>query len=57
MQASSTRCYSGRRQVCGGPPHHDPERSNHRNGCRHRDLDTRIGTLDMAIPELRKDYY
>ena len=30
------------------------ERSNRRNGYRHRDLDTRTGTLDIAIPKLRE---
>jgi len=29
-------------------------RSNRRNGYRHRDLDTRVGTLDVAIPKLRE---
>ena len=31
-----------------------PERSNLRNGYRHRDLDTRVGTIDVAIPKLRE---
>ena len=26
------------------------ERVNHRNGYRHRDLDTRVGTIDVAVP-------
>ncbi|TQM61719.1 IS256 family transposase [Humibacillus xanthopallidus] len=30
------------------------ERINRRNGYRHRDLDTRAGTLDIAIPKLRE---
>tara|TARA_Y100000114_G_scaffold70928_2_gene64901 strand:- start:470 stop:751 length:282 start_codon:yes stop_codon:yes gene_type:complete len=30
------------------------ERTNRRNGYRHRDLDTRVGTLDVAIPKLRE---
>src|SRR5450759_2333257 len=30
----------------------DPERTNRRNGCRHRDLDTQVGTLDVALPKL-----
>jgi putative transposase len=34
-----------------------PERINQRNGYRHRDLDTRIGTLDVAIPKLREGSY
>jgi Transposase, Mutator family len=29
-------------------------RVNRRNGCRHRDMDTRIGTLDVAVPSLRE---
>ena len=34
-----------------------PERVNIRNGYRHRDLDTRVGTLDVAIPKLRQGTY
>lgn len=34
-----------------------PERTNQRNGYRHRDFDTRAGTLDVAIPKLRHDSY
>lgn len=30
-----------------------PERANTRNGYRHRDFDTRVGTMDVAIPNLR----
>ena len=30
------------------------ERTNRRNGYRHRDLDTRAGTIDVAIPKLRE---
>lgn len=33
------------------------ERTNRRNGYRHRDLDTRAGTLDVAIPKLREGSY
>jgi len=33
------------------------ERTNSRNGYRHRDLDTRVGTLDVAIPKLRQGTY
>jgi putative transposase len=29
------------------------EQANSRNGYRHRDLDTRVGTLDVAVPKLR----
>ena len=35
----------------------DAARTNSRNGYRHRDLDTRIGTLDVAIPKLREGSY
>ena len=38
--------------VCGAPygmP--SPDRVNVRNGYRHRDFDTRAGTLDLAIPQ------
>jgi putative transposase len=34
-----------------------PERVNTRNGYRHRDFDTRAGTLDVAIPKLRQGSY
>jgi putative transposase len=34
-----------------------PERVNSRNGYRHRDFDTRAGTLDLAIPKLRQGSY
>jgi putative transposase len=34
-----------------------PERVNSRNGYRHRDLDTRVGTVDVAIPKLRQGSY
>lgn len=30
------------------------DRVNRRNGYRHRDLDTRVGTLDVAVPKLRE---
>ena len=44
--------------VCGagwGQP--SPERVNRRNGYRHRDLDTRLGTIDVAVPKLRSGSY
>jgi hypothetical protein len=34
-----------------------PDRTNVRNGYRHRDFDTRAGTLDVAIPKLRQCSY
>ncbi|GMA18621.1 IS256 family transposase [Arsenicicoccus piscis] len=41
--------------VCGaGYNERSPERVNSRNGYRHRDLDTRVGTLDVAVPKLRQ---
>ena len=40
--------------VCGaGFGERTPERVNSRNGYRHRGLDTRVGTLDVAVPKLR----
>lgn len=45
-------------QVCGATYNTpDPERVNHRNGYRHRDFDTRVGTLDVAVPKLRQGSY
>ncbi len=44
--------------VCGaeyGEPSTD--RVNSRNGYRHRDLDTRTGTIDVAVPKLRTGSY
>jgi putative transposase len=44
--------------VCGAPyGTSSPERSNVRNGYRHREFDTRAGTLDVAIPKLRSGSY
>ncbi len=44
--------------VCGAAyGARDPDRTNRRNGYRHRDLDTRIGTLDVAVPKLREGSY
>lgn len=38
--------------VCGaGYGERTPDRVNSRNGYRHRDLDTRVGTLDVAVPK------
>jgi putative transposase len=34
-----------------------PDRVNSRNGYRHRELDTRTGTIDVAIPKLRTGSY
>ena len=44
--------------VCGaGYGESSPDRTNVRNGYRHRDFDTRAGTLDVAIPKLRSGSY
>ena len=41
--------------VCGaGYGERSSERVNSRNGYRHRDLDTRVGTVDVAVPTLRQ---
>ena len=34
-----------------------PERVNHRNGYRQRPFDTRVGTIELAIPKLRRGSY
>ncbi|WP_238602248.1 transposase, partial [Mycobacterium avium] len=34
-----------------------PGRRAQRNGYRHRGLDTRVGTIDVAVPKLRKGTY
>ena len=34
-----------------------PERVNRRNGYRSREFDTRAGTLDLAVPNLRTSTY
>ncbi len=44
--------------LCGAPYGvASPERVNSRNGYRHRDFDTRAGTIDVAIPKLRSGTY
>jgi putative transposase len=44
--------------VCGAQyGEASPDRINRRNGYRHRDFDTRAGTLDVAIPKLRQGSY
>ena len=44
--------------LCGaGYGERSGERTNQRNGYRHRDFDTRAGTLDVAIPKLRQGSY
>ncbi|MEU4770015.1 IS256 family transposase [Actinosynnema sp. NPDC023794] len=44
--------------VCGaGCGERTPDRVNSRNGYRHRDFDTRVGTIDVAIPKLRSGSY
>ncbi|MGP5612599.1 IS256 family transposase [Brachybacterium alimentarium] len=34
-----------------------PDRATQRNGYRHRDLDTRVGTIDVAVPKYRTGTY
>ncbi|ANS31995.1 Transposase for insertion sequence element IS1081 (plasmid) [Rhodococcus opacus] len=44
--------------LCGaGFGERSENRTNSRNGYRHRDFDTRAGTLDVAIPKLRQGSY
>ena len=44
--------------LCGAKPHERSEdRVNQRNGYRPRQLETRIGTMDLKIPKLRHGSY
>ncbi len=44
--------------LCGAPyGERSPERVNIRNGYRERDWDTRVGTIELAIPKLRQGSY
>ena len=44
--------------VCGAEwGQRSAERTNQRNGYRHRALDTRVGTIDVAVPKLRQGTY
>jgi putative transposase len=44
--------------LCGaGYGERSAERTNQRNGYRHRQFDTRTGSLDLAIPKLRQGSY
>ena len=44
--------------ICNAPyGARSDERTNTRNGYRHRDWDTRAGTIDVAIPKLRSGSY
>jgi transposase-like protein len=45
-------------QLVGAEPHERADgRTNQRNGYRERRFDTRVGTVDLAIPKLRKGAY
>lgn len=43
--------------VGAGWGEHSVERTNQRNGYRQRPFDTRVGTIDLAIPKLRRGSY
>ena len=44
--------------VCGaGYRERSPERVNRRNGYRERDWDTRVGSIELAVPKLREGSY
>ncbi|MBF6356507.1 IS256 family transposase [Nocardia higoensis] len=44
--------------ICGaGYGQRSEQRVNSRNGYRHRDFDTRVGTIDVAVPKLRTGSY
>ena len=45
-------------QLCeAGYNERTDERTNSRNGYRHREWDTRVGSIDLAIPKLREGTY
>lgn len=45
-------------ELCGAAPgERSPERVNQRNGYRDRDWQTRVGTVELRIPKLRKGSY
>lgn len=44
-------------QCLAGYGERTDERVNSRNGYRHRDWDTRVGTIDLAVPKLREGTY
>ena len=44
--------------LCGAPyGERSPERVNRRNGYRERDWDTRVGSIELAVPKLRASYF
>src|SRR5437870_4510809 len=44
--------------LCGAPDgERSPERSNRRNGYRERNWDTRVGSIELAVPKLREGSY
>jgi putative transposase len=44
--------------LCGAPyGERSPERLNRRNGYRERDWDTRVGSIELAVPKLREGSY
>jgi len=44
--------------LCGAPyGERSPERVNRRNGYRERDWDTRVGSIELALPKLREGSY
>ena len=44
--------------LCGAPyAERSPERVNRRNGYRERPWDTRVGSIELAVPKLREGSY
>ena len=44
--------------LCGAPyGERSPERVNRRNGYRERPWDTRVGSIELAVPKLREGSY
>ena len=40
-------------QIGAEPGERTPQRTTHRNGYRPRDWDTRVGTIELAVPRVR----
>lgn len=44
-------------QIGAGPSERTPDRTTSRNGYRKREWETRVGTVQLAIPKLRRGTY
>ena len=59
LQAFAEAVMSAQASMCCGAGHGErsDDRVNSKNGYRHRPWDTRLGTIDLAIPKLRQGVY